>query len=212
MKQHIRKNVSRVAHAPMEQLRRRQAEQASIATLGLHLPVAYQDTLGSQPSLQKTIDFLRTKPDGDHYLADVARLPARFAMARRAIRAISSQDAQLIATAEVVTLHNDNSGVLESFWKRRLRRRIAKVATRMVSATDDPDLRTILTLKKVSDVVPLPDEVIEVIDNQREAFSTQDEKNVAAIIQARLTDDERAEQEEEARTERYNPFEEDEDK
>lgn len=200
----IKKHISRLAHAPMEGVRRRQAERTTISTIGLDLPIAYHNELQTEPTLQQTIDFLRQQPDGDHYLAEVALLPAQFAMARRALRAISDQPTQLLATARVLEQHQDNTGTLDSFWKRRLRQHIAKAATRLVSVAD-PDLKTIRTLGHVGDAVELPDEVAEIVTEQDYEFRKSDDVRVTDARLRRLRD-ELAEQIEESRTERYDPF------
>ncbi|MEO5950406.1 MAG: hypothetical protein ABIQ04_03070 [Candidatus Saccharimonadales bacterium] len=210
MKQQIQKNIKRITRAPMEQVRRRQAERTTIAIVGLHLPIAYQNKLGNEPDLQRTIDFLSVQPDGNHYLADVARLPSGFAMARRALRAITHQETQLIATADVISIHSDKSGVLGYFWKRRLRRRIGKVATNLVQSAAELDLKTILTLGQIADVIPLPDAVTSVVVDQRDTFDKIDESNIAAIIIARRYEELLREQEEEKLTVRYDPFQDDE--
>lgn len=204
MTHRIRKHISRLAHAPMEGVRRRQAERTPISTIGLNLPIAYHNELQTEPTLEQTIDFLRQQPDGDHYLAEVALLPAQFAMARRALRAISDQPTQVLATARVLEQHQDNTGTLDSFWKRRLRRHIAKVATRLVSVAD-PDLKTIRTLGHVGNAVELPKDVTEVVADQDRTFREMDDVNVTRILLERLGGD-LAEQIEEARTERYDPF------
>lgn len=204
----IRKHISRLAHAPMERIRRRQAERTTIATIGLNLPIAYQNELQSEPNLQRTIDFLRQQPDGDHYLAEVALLPVRSAMARRALRAIADPQTQLLATAEVVRHHEENTGILETFWRRRLRRHIGRRATKLASSKD-ADLKTILTLGHVGDVVELPEVAADIVAEQGDAFRTQDDLRVTKIILSRLGD-ELTEQQEELRTEPYNPFDDEE--
>lgn len=204
MTDRIRKHISRLAHSPLEGVRRRQAERTKISTIGLNLPIAYHNELQTEPTLEQTINFLRQQTDGDHYLAEVALLPARFAMARRALRAITDQPTQLLATAQVLEQHQDNTGTLDALWKRRLRQHIAKAATRLVS-TADPNLRTIRTLKHVGDAVELPDEVAEVVSDQDQEFKESDDVRITKIRLEKLRN-ELAEQIEESRTVRYDPF------
>lgn len=204
MTHRMRKHISRLAHAPMERVRRHQAEQTRIATIGLHLPIAYQHKLQSEPSLEETIDFLRRQPDGDHYLADVALLPPRFAMARRALRAIADQETQLLATARVLELHQDSPGILEAMWRRRLRRQVGKAATKIASR-DNPDLKTIRTLGHVSDVVELPQAVTEVVTDQDRTFREKDDINVTKTRLDRLSD-ELTEQQKNSKIERIDLF------
>lgn len=204
MTDRIRNHINRLMHAPMEGVRRRQAERTVISTIGLDLPIAYHDKLHPEPTLQQTIDFLRQQPDGDHYLAEVALLPARFAMARLALRAMSDQPTQLLATARVLEQHQDNTGIMDSFWKRRLRRHIAKAATNLVS-TPDANLKTIRTLKHVGDAVELPNKVAKIVAEQDHKFRESDDARITDARLRRLRD-ELAEQIEESRSERYDPF------